>query len=89
MLGHNVAFNWERAAFETFMARLDESVGWAERALTKTKDEIDEAVALWQKVFGDKYFTDSPLTRRLQYADWLGRGSVFVTSTGRVSSDPS
>jgi hypothetical protein len=35
MLGTNVAFNWERAAFETFMARLDDSIGWAERALAK------------------------------------------------------
>lgn len=84
MLGHNVAFNWERPAFESFMARLSESIGWAERALAKDRDELDEAVTLWQKIFGSDYFTDSPEARRLQRAEWLGMGATFVTSCGGV-----
>jgi hypothetical protein len=84
MLGHNVAFDWERPAFESFMARLSESIGWAERALAKDRDELDEAVALWQRVFGADFFTDSPEARRLQLAEWLGMGTPFVTSSGSV-----
>ena len=84
MLGRNVAFNWERPAFESFMARLSESIGWAERAMAQDRDELDEAVALWQKVFGADYFTDSPEARRLQNAEWLGMGPTFVTGSGSV-----
>ncbi len=85
MLGNNVAETWERLAFESFMARLDESIGWAERAIEKTSDELDDAVKLWQKVFGEDYFTDSADTRRLQMADWMGSGAIFVTGVGRIS----
>ncbi len=88
MLGNNVAFNWERPAFEAFMRRLDESIGWAERALEKDRDQIDEAIELWQKVFGDEYFTDSPALRKRQTADWLGAvGGGWVGSSGGVSVD--
>ncbi len=84
MLGNNVAFNWERSAFESFMRRLDESIGWAEQALGKGQDQLDEAVALWQKVFGEEYFADSPTLRKRQNAEWLRRGS-WVASSGAVS----
>lgn len=86
MLGNNVAFNWKRPAFESFMRRLDESIGWAERALDKGQDQLDEAIELWQKVFGDEYFTDSPDLRKLQKAAWLGAtGGGWVGSSGGVS----
>lgn len=87
MLRHNVAFNWEWPAFERFMARLEESIGWADRALAKDRDDLDDAIALWQKVFGADYFTDSAEARRLQRAEWMGRGAAFVTSSGRVLSE--
>lgn len=86
MLGHDLAFNWERAAFEAFMRRLDESIGWAERALAKERDEIDVAISLWQKVFGAEYFTDSKAARMLQEADWIRTGGAFVTGAGHVSA---
>ncbi len=54
MLGHNVSWNWERSHFETFMRRLDDGRRWASRALAD--DDQDEAISLWQKVFGDTYF---------------------------------
>lgn len=88
MLNHNVAFNWEWAAFKSFIARLDESIGWAERALAKSSDELDDAIALWQKVFGEDFFTDSATARKLQLAEWIGQGTVIVTSTGQVLNRP-
>lgn len=84
MLGHNVAESWELPAFRSFMSRLNDSIGWAERALAKDRDEIDEAIELWQKVFGDEYFTNSSDARRLQFAEWAGSSSLFVTGAGRV-----
>jgi hypothetical protein len=84
-LGNNVAFNWERSAFESFMRKLNESIGWAERALDKEQDQLDEAVTLWQKVFGEEYFTDTPSLRKRQEAEWLGMGSGWVASSGAVS----
>jgi hypothetical protein len=84
MLEHDIAFNWEWEAFKAFMTRLNESIGWAERALAKDRDELDDAIALWQKVFGAEYFTDSAESRRLQRAEWFGMAPTFVTSTGSV-----
>jgi hypothetical protein len=88
MLGNNVAFNWERSAFESFMRRLDESIGWAEKALDKDREQFDEAIELWQKVFGEEYFTDSPALRKRQKAAWLGAaGGGWVGPSGGVSVD--
>lgn len=88
MLNHNVAFNWEWAAFKSFMTRLDESIGWAERALAMESDELDDAIALWQRVFGEEFFTDSATARKLQLAEWIGQGTVFVTGAGQVLNRP-
>jgi hypothetical protein len=87
MLGNNVAFNWERSAFESFMRRLKESIGWAERALEMDRNQLDEAVALWQKVFGEECFTDSATLRKRQKAAWLSAGGGYVGSSGAVSVD--
>lgn len=87
MLGNNVAFNWERSAFESFMRRLDKSISWAEKALDKDREQLDEAIELWQKVFGEEYFTDSPALRKRQKAAWLGAASGWIGSSGSVSVD--
>jgi hypothetical protein len=89
ILNHNIAFNWEWPAFKSFMTRLDESIGWAERALAKSNDEMDDAIALWQKIFGEEFFTNSATARKLQRAEWIGQGTVFVTGTGEVGNRPS
>ncbi|MCC6619355.1 MAG: nucleotidyltransferase [Chloroflexi bacterium] len=86
MLGHDLAFNWERAAFETFMRRLKKSIDWAERALAKERDEIDDAIALWQQVFGTEYFTDSRAARMFQEADWIRVGGALVTGAGHITA---
>ena len=85
MLGNNVAHNWERPAFESFMRRLEESIGWAERALDKDQNQLDEAVTLWQKVFGEEYFTGTNTLRKRQKAAWLGVSGGYVGSSGTVS----
>ncbi len=85
MLSHNLAFNWERTAFESFMRRLEESIGWAERALAKDEEDLDAAVALWKKVFGAEYFTDTERARKMYRAERLARGTIFVTPSGKVS----
>jgi hypothetical protein len=86
-LDNDVAFNWERSAFESFMQRLDETIGWAERALEMDRDQIDEAVALWQKVFGEEYFTDSAALRKRQKAAWVSASGGWVGSSGAVWVD--
>lgn len=48
MLGNNVAWNWERSEFETFMRRVEECSKWAIRALESNDEE--EAIGLWQNV---------------------------------------
>jgi hypothetical protein len=68
------------------MRRLEESIGWAERALEKNREQLDEAIELWQKVFGEEYFIDSPTVRRRQKAAWLSTGG-WVSSSGAVSVD--
>lgn len=82
---NNIAFNWEFDPFRSFMTRLAESIGWAQRALAKSRDELDEAIVLWQKVFGTEYFIDSPDLRKLQQTEWLGASpALFVGSDGKV-----
>jgi hypothetical protein len=56
------------------------------RALAKERDEIDDAIALWQKVFGAEHFTDSRAARMLQEADWIRAGGTFVTRAGHVTA---
>lgn len=83
MLGHNVAHNWQRAAFETFMRRVEESLGWAKKALAQP-DEM-KAVEFWQKVFGAEWFPEDVTEekgKQLNYA--LLTGNVFVGSNGMV-----
>jgi hypothetical protein len=87
ILGNNVAFNWERSAFESFMRRLDESIDWAEKALDKNREQLDTAIELWQKIFGEEYFTNSQALRKRQKATWLGAAGGWVGSSGGVSVD--
>ena len=87
MLGHNLAFNWSRRAFETFMARVDESLGWARRALATGPDDIGDAVALWQKVFDAEYFVESRGISMREQADLMTKtGKLFVTGSGLITA---
>lgn len=87
MLHHNVAHNWERAAFETFMRRLEESWGWANNALAA--ETTDEAVQQWQKVFGKEWFADAA-SIACEQGEALraagAAGALFVNAKGHVST---
>lgn len=89
MLGNNVAHNWERAAFETFMRRLDDSRRWADKALEA--ETTDQAVEQWQKLFGKDWFPDAASVAREQGKALRAAGlagTLFVTSAGHVSATP-
>lgn len=84
MLGHDVVYNWKRADFETFMTRIDQSLGWANSALEQ--DEISKSAKMWQKVFGKEYFPDTvelELAERKRVASFQGK--LFVSSAGAVT----
>lgn len=84
---NNVAFNWEKPAFEAFITRVDESLGWATRALDKPDDKIEEAIALWCKVFNcedEEYFpswVESPASKAARLASI---GQLRVSQTGQI-----
>ena len=89
---HYVAFNWELADFERFMGRLDESIRWADRAMDKSADEMEDAIDLWQRIFGEDYFQTDHALRRDDGAEHMGRmvtaGAAVVSPTGSVSDRP-
>jgi len=90
MLGNNVAWNWKRAEFETFMRRVDESRKWAERALNCDSEE--DAIELWQKVFNrdDEGYFPSTIDDTLKaLAEGSKAGTLRYTSTGIILPRPS
>jgi hypothetical protein len=80
MLGKNVAFNWERKAFEAFMRCIDESLNWASKALDA--ETHDEAIELWQKIFGEEWFP-TQCSKGLTFQG----STLYVTSTGKVETE--
>lgn len=86
MLGHNVAHNWERSAFESFMRRVKESKTWAEKALAE-EGEAD-AAQYWQKVFGAEWFPEDATEERVKrLSTAMAAGTLFVSSVGRVLTE--
>jgi len=81
MLGHNVAWNWERSHFEAFMRRLEDGKGWSGRAL----DHYDkaEAIKLWQNVFGEEFPTNID-DHAKSHAASRQPGSAYATPTGLI-----
>jgi len=81
MLGDDISWNWERIYFETFMHRVKEAENAATKALQTDKQE--EAVKLWQIVFGeDKFPKDvKHATQKLAEA---APGIAFVSSVGFI-----
>jgi hypothetical protein len=82
---NNVAFNWERAKFEVFMAQLAESRAQAHLAVAAmTKDG---AVAAWQAAFGAEWFPADG-SKRLNTAMTFGSASLVgpAVAAGRAGS---
>lgn len=65
------------------MARVKESRNWAQRALAIDNDHVEDAVALWQKVFEDTFPTTAQV-RAKEYAEARKSGNVFVDQQGKV-----
>jgi len=76
-----VTAKWERAHFETFMERLDEALGWSDRAIEA--EEPDDAIMLWRKVFGDQFPAEEQKAETI--AEAIRAGAIAVGPTGRVS----
>jgi hypothetical protein len=75
---NNVAWNWERAKFESFMAVLGESRALATTAVT-TSDR-DAAIKAWQAVFGAQWFV-SDISKWINTAAVVGTAPVVLPST--------
>lgn len=87
MLGNNVAWNWERSHFETFMRRVEDCKGWTRRAVNET-DET-KAVELWQKVFGLDFPVSSlaeATVKGWELGEASKNGTASVSATGLVSA---
>jgi hypothetical protein len=88
MLGNDVAKTWRRDEFETFMRRIEESKGIAERAMEEEDEE--KAIKLWQEVLNDddgvEYF---PARVAEALAKSLTGNRLFVSSSGKVLPNPS
>lgn len=84
MLDHDVSWNWGRGDFETFMRRLDDGRRWSQNALdAAAKDDLDEAVRQWKRVFGEVFPSDVTELARAEAAA-MQPGTVAVASTGLV-----
>ncbi|MBV6503328.1 MAG: hypothetical protein AKCLJLPJ_01397 [Fimbriimonadales bacterium] len=83
VLGHNISWNWGRRAFEMFMARLKEAVEWSSEAISADVTKED-AIRLWQAIFGSEYFPASIDEEAKALADELRPGHARVEPTGRV-----
>ncbi len=81
MLKNNVAWNWERPAFETFMRRIRESLKLANRALY---EEEEQAINLWQKVFGNDFFPSTLENSLAAFSKAALIGGLRTTSNGLI-----
>lgn len=82
LLGHDISWNWERTRFETFMRRVDESRRWAQKALDAV--DRDEAISLWQRVFGKEWFPADVTDAAKRAAAEAFPGRSFVGASGLV-----
>lgn len=83
MLGNNIAPNWERSHFETFMRRVDESANKATLALRS--QTLEQARLIWQDVFGSKPSSRNLNSQQIKQVAPILPGFGFVNAMGRVS----
>lgn len=82
----NVAWNWERPAFETFMRRITETTAKLEKALTA--DTAAAAILAWQSIFGADWFPADITSIAEGISKAAFAGTTVVGTTGRVYSTP-
>lgn len=85
MLSHNISWNWERTHFETFMRRIDDGRKWASKALEA--DDREEAIGMWQKIFGEEHFPADVGDSAASLAASILPGKSFVTDSGNVEPE--
>jgi len=82
----NVAWNWERGAFESFMRRIAETTAKLEKALEA--ESAAAAIVAWKSILGADWFP-ADITN---IADGISKaafaGTTLVGTTGRVYSTP-
>jgi hypothetical protein len=83
MLGNDISWNWERTHFETFMRKVKEAENAATKALQMDKQE--EAIKLWQIVFGEDKFPKDVKQTAQKLAE-AAPGVAFVSSTGFINT---
>lgn len=81
MLGDDISWNWERTHFEAFMHRVEEAKNAATKALQTDKQE--EAIELWQTVFGEDKFPKDVKHTAWKLAE-AAPGTAFVSSAGFI-----
>ncbi|MDQ5822776.1 MAG: nucleotidyltransferase [Chloroflexota bacterium] len=88
MLGHNVAHNWDRNHFESFMRHLEEGRKQMDRALKAVADgDLDGAVATCQeKLFGDEYFPSDIEDDVQRKAAAFMPGSTYILPGGSMTA---
>lgn len=81
-LNPNVAFNWDRDDFETFMRRIDEACDASADAVAT--DNATDAIAEWQKVFGDEWFPSTIDEEADQAKAAAAASAISVGTAGAV-----
>lgn len=83
MLNNDISWNWDRSHFETFMKRVKEAEDAATKALDT--DNQEDAVKLWQKIFGEDKFPKDVKQAAKNLAK-AAPGVASVASAGYVSA---
>lgn len=81
-LNENVAFNWERSDFETFLRRIDEACVITERAVAATSPA--DAIAAWQELFGEEWFPSSVVDEAGKAKAAAHAGQISVGTGGAI-----
>jgi hypothetical protein len=81
MLGNDISWNWDRTHFETFMHRVEDARDKARKALET--DNQEEAVNLWQNVFGEEKFPSDVKQTSRKLAEAVP-GVAAVGSSGLI-----
>jgi hypothetical protein len=66
------------------MRRVKEAWDWSDRALSLGTDKRDEAIKMWQRIFGDEYFPSEVEEAAMEQAKAAYPGKAAVSSAGLV-----
>lgn len=78
----NVAFNWDRGDFETFMRRIDEACEIVDDAITA--ETAADAIAAWQRLLGEEWFPAKVDDEAKAVKDAAFSGGIAVGVGGHV-----